>query len=244
MIQKDQIKKMCGTNSVFARGEQLLKRGSIGDMQGKAKVVDGRETIHIHAKVKGSGINLYQVTADICEEESLIMGVTCTCPAFYSYDGICKHCAAVLLQYLKGQGRRQFAVETSVSRGIVPGRSSSYSVTKLIGQYKEKGRLTFQQSEINGTIELVPHLQISYGHLHAEFKIGSKKKYVLKNTQIFADALKRRELVAYGKELEFYHTLEAFTQGSRSLAQFLLQEAASRARTGTITIIAKGVMWN
>ncbi len=118
--------------------------------------------------------------------------------------------------------------DSSASRGIMPGRSSSYGVSRLIGQYKEKERLSLQQSQINGTIELLPLLQISYGQIHAEFTIGSRRKYVLKNTQIFADALKRGEFVSYGKELEFYHTLEAFTEESRPMAKFLLQEAEVR----------------
>ncbi len=118
--------------------------------------------------------------------------------------------------------------DSSASRGIMPGRSSSYGVSQLIGQYKEKERLSLQQAQINGTIELLPLLPISYGQIHAEFTIGSRRKYVLKNTQIFADALKRREFVSYGKELEFYHTLEAFTEECRPIAKFLLQEAEVR----------------
>lgn len=128
----------------------------------------------------------------------------------------------------------RFLIEgSSASHGIPPRRTSSHGVTRLIRDYKEKERLIFQQNDINGTMELIPQLKISYGKVHAEFKIGSKKKYVLKNTQIFADSLRRRELVRYGKELEFYHTLEAFTEESRPLAKFLLQEAEGRRTVGS-----------
>ncbi len=117
---------------------------------------------------------------------------------------------------------------SSASHSVQPQRSSSHGVTRLIQDYKEKERLIFQQDAINGTVELIPYVKVSYGKIHVEFKIGGKKKYVLKNTQVFADSLRRRELVKYGKELEFYHTLEAFTEESRPLAKFLLQEADTR----------------
>ncbi len=117
---------------------------------------------------------------------------------------------------------------SSASHSVQPQRSSSHGVTRLIQDYKEKERLIFQQDALNGTVELIPYVKVSYGKLHVEFKIGGKKKYVLKNTQVFAESLRRRELVKYGKELEFYHTLEAFTEESRPLAKFLLQEADTR----------------
>ena len=129
-------------------------------------------------------------------------------------------------------GAGRFQTEgSSASHGIQPGRSSSHGVMRLIQGYREKERLTFQQDALNGTIELVPQLKISYGKVYAEFKIGAKKKYVLKNTQVFANSLRRREFVSYGKELEFYHTLEAFEVTSRPLAEFLLREAQMRETT-------------
>lgn len=121
---------------------------------------------------------------------------------------------------------------SSASHGIRPQRSSSQGVTRLIQDYKERERLAFWQNDLNGTIALIPQVKISYGKIQVEFKIGAKKKYVLKNTQIFADSLRREELVQYGKELEFYHTLEAFTDTGRPLAEFILQEAEGRRNTG------------
>lgn len=122
---------------------------------------------------------------------------------------------------------------SSASRAIQPQRSSSLGVSRLIQGYKERERLVFEQDKLNGTIELTPQMKISYGKIHVEFKIGGKKKYVLKNTQVFADSLRRREFFKYGKELEFYHTLEAFTQESRRLAEFLIQEAETRSMVRT-----------
>ncbi len=119
---------------------------------------------------------------------------------------------------------------SSASKGIAPGRSSSYGLTRLIRQYKEKERLAFQQAELKGAIDLVPLLSVSYGQLQVEFKIGGKRKYVLKNIMTFANAMRRGDLVSYGKELEFYHLPEAFTERGRALAEFLMMVADNRIR--------------
>ena len=119
---------------------------------------------------------------------------------------------------------------SSASKAIAPGRSSSCGLSRLIHQYKETEHLAYHQMNLNGTIDLIPLLSLSYGQLHVEFKIGSKRKYVLKNTINFANAMRRGESVSYGKELEFYHIPEAFTPRGRALAEFLMVEAENRSR--------------
>lgn len=226
MIQKDQIKRMCDSSKVYSRGEQLLKEDSIRHMHKHNIEVDGVEVVQIEAQVQGSGAYVYDVEVDVCEEESRIEEIFCSCPAYFSYQGICKHCVALLLHYLKERGEAQLAMESSISRGVIPARSSSSGVSKLINVYKQKERLNVQQNQMKGMVELVPEVHMSYGQANVEFRIGSKRKYVLKNTHAFADAMNRGELVSYGKELNFYHTLEAFTEESRPLAEFVLQEEA------------------
>lgn len=129
------------------------------------------------------------------------------------------------------KGETEFlSMESSAGKGVVPGRSSSYGLSRLLNQYKEKKRLAFKQMELNGTIDLVPLVSVAYRQVHVEFKIGNKKKYVLKNVNSFADAIKRKEFVVYGKELEFYHTLEAFTKTGKALAEFLMLESERRSQ--------------
>ncbi len=119
---------------------------------------------------------------------------------------------------------------SSASKGIAPGRSSSYGLSRLIRQYKEKEHLAFHQAELKGTIDIVPLLSVSYGQPRAEFKIGGRRKYVLKNIMTFANAMRRGDLVSYGKDLEFYHIPEVFTERGRALAEFLVLTAEDRSR--------------
>ena len=117
---------------------------------------------------------------------------------------------------------------SSASRGIAPGRSSSAGLSRLIQQYKEREHMAYRQTDLNGTVDLAPQLSVSYSQLHVEFKIGGRRKYVLKNIMAFAYAMGHGNLVSYGKELEFYHIPEAFTPRGRALAEFLVMEAENQ----------------
>lgn len=233
MIEEKDIRKLCGGNSVFARGEELFWEGKVKSIQYERSAKDGREEVRLTAKVKGSGISLYQVSASITEEVSAVNSMSCTCPAFYTYDGICKHCAGVLLQYVARRDGKKLETNSSASHGVMPARSSSHGITELIQHYKVKERRTYQQMGLNGTVSLYPQMCVSYGERYVEFKIGcKKKKYVLKNIRTFVEALEQERYEYYGKELEFYHSLEAFTKESRPMAEFLAVEVNNPSQAG------------
>lgn len=130
------------------------------------------------------------------------------------------------------KGETEFlSTESSAGKGITPGRSSSYGLSNLLNHYKEKKRLAFEQTKLNGTIDLVPLVSVAYRQVYVEFKIGNKKKYVLKNVNSFAGAMRRNEWVVYGKELEFYHVLDVFTERGKALAEFLMMESENRSQS-------------
>ena len=54
-----------------------------------------------------------------------------------------------------------------------------------------------------------------------EFRVGCEKKYILKDVLAFVWNLDHNEKVSYGKNLEFIHSDEAFSEGSRSVLAFI-----------------------
>ena len=65
MIEEKNIRKLCGNNAVFNRGMDLYLDGNVKNIRYERKNRDSIEEIHILAKVKGSGIHMYQVMANI-----------------------------------------------------------------------------------------------------------------------------------------------------------------------------------
>ena len=99
MITREQIRKLAGYS--YSRGVDIWRQGKIRRFQIKT-TKKGRQ---IQADVKGSGRNLYDVRILLDEEEDSVQEAWCDCPAFYSYEGLCKHCTAVLLYYLENPDR-------------------------------------------------------------------------------------------------------------------------------------------
>ena len=56
-----------------------------------------------------------------------------------------------------------------------------------------------------------------------DFKVGTHKKYVIKDLLEFARLVREHELFQYGKNLKFFHEPESFTPESRKLLSFIMQ---------------------
>ena len=82
--------------SFYARGLDLY-------LLDKVKELNIEETSfveYISTKVKGSGTKVYDVRFHYDKAKDAVSDCSCGCPAFASYDGLCKHLVAALLKYV------------------------------------------------------------------------------------------------------------------------------------------------
>ena len=222
MLSRTDIRRECH-KTTFEKGEELSRRGSVRNLQWTKGKEDGFEVISMEANVNGSHGNLYEVKIKIDEDYREILEYECECPAFYTYAGLCKHCAAVLLTYLEERrtGKASSRI-LPVSRAAAPSvRTSTYGFDGILGQYVMKDKVNLMQQEILGKVRLEPHFKLTGGSMKAEFRIGNTRMYVLKNIGDFVNAVARNERVSYGREREFYHQTEAFAPESRPMVRFL-----------------------
>ncbi|MFP3156227.1 SNF2 helicase associated domain-containing protein [Lachnospiraceae bacterium ZAX-1] len=228
MINVPQVKKLC-TDATYARGIRLYSKGFIMKMQCEVENTLGNDTTHIVAKVHGSGNNSYRIELCINEAMGSVDDGNCTCPAFYERDGLCKHCIAVLLEYIKRRNIKATAGSSSYGQAVVPIRKTSQGLSKIISYYRNKERLALIQP--NDEILIKPTVNIGFGSANVEFKIGNKNMYVLKNIASFVESVNTMSWVSYGKKLEFYHTMEAFSEKSRLFVDFMIQEIRKKKET-------------
>ena len=86
MLTRSGIKRLAGYS--YARGVEIFNQGKVGSFY-----MEGSEEYdRIRALVKGSGRHRYAVEITVNTETDEIEDCGCECPAFYSYDGLCKHC--------------------------------------------------------------------------------------------------------------------------------------------------------
>lgn len=158
----------------------------------------------------------HETQVSIDEDESQIVGSLCSCSDFYQSEGLCCHCVAILLKYIS---RRH--IQTSF-----PSKKQNRIGQTLIESYIHQSSGSHYPAEASETkvlIELEPILHNQYHKLSVDFKIGTSKKYVIKDLLEFARLIRQGELFQYGKNLKFFHEPEAFTTESRNMLAFIMQ---------------------
>ena len=174
------------------------------------------DTPMITATVLDADGSEHETQVSIDEDESQIVGSLCSCSDFYQAEGLCCHCVAILLKYIS---RRH--IQTSF-----PSKKQNRIGQTLIESYIHQSSGSHYPAEASETkvlIELEPILHKQYHKLSVDFKIGTGKKYVIKDLLEFARLIRQGELFQYGKNLKFFHEPEAFTSESRSMLAFIMQ---------------------
>lgn len=226
MFTRTEIKYMAGAGA-YTKGMDLYAM----DRVIKFAVEEDGDFDNITAQVRGSGRNIYEVVFTINKRDELLEYSDCQCPAFAEYSGLCKHCVAVLLEYNDYLDRKNtidaYAQKQAASRdrlkNIQKGlkMETTPAIRGLLERQAVARSLPLIQEKIYGKIELEPHLTCNGDGAKLDFKIGMDKKYVLKDVFSFIDNLNAHENYKYGKNLQFIHTEDAFTEKSRGYVKFI-----------------------
>ena len=228
MIQIKAIRAEASPQS-FTKGNQLYQRGMVEDLD--FQITDGK--LEASAWVEGSYDNRYQVEMTYSLKSHTFTQYYCECPAYQSYDGMCKHCVAVALEMMERDEGGEEATEAAdrasgaadTDRAPAAARlkqpPTDTAGKKLIFASTIRENACYFQPEVNGNIRLVPILHRDAEGWMVEFKIGSDHLYVLKDITAMVNALKEEKYVHYGQKLAFYHVKSAFTEESRRLVDFL-----------------------
>jgi len=184
---------------------------------------------HIKAEVKGSGAKRYHVSLVVDFEEGELVDSDCDCPAYLKFTGICKHCVASLIAYINHTDSVHLIAPTSsnltygeqLQLNVISKAKTSLPMKELLEKRATVMMLPFIQSDIKGQVILEPHVEIYAETIELSFKIGIDQMYVLKDVVAFHDTMKERRNHKYGKKLEFVHSMDAFTEESRVLVEFI-----------------------
>lgn len=178
-----------------------------------------------------SGIaDYFDVSVMFGDYESRIVDYECTCPAIARFDGLCKHCVALVTAYFTQP--RSFE-DVSASRPAAPAaRRTSEALARCLAE--EKGNSAGGAGVVvaaaagaplslgvaPGSVRLAVHLACDGRawslRLDAE---GPRGTYVVRDVEAFARRVQRGEHYAYGKKLAFVHDLTAFDEPSRAVAR-------------------------
>lgn len=226
MYSRDQLKEECSP-VIYKRGIDIFRNNVVVKLN--ISEIDESQLIRVTAKVKGSSSNSYNVELVIDEDSEELSEYNCSCPAYYQYDGVCKHCVAVALSYISERERRSKLLPESMLEYKEPiATTTTRGLSKVMGYYDTKAKLALMQQPLKGTVRLTPVFSRDYGTMEVEYKIGNERNYVLKNISAFVRAMQNMENVSYGQKLSFYHTIDCFTKSSVPMVQFLIKEVGRK----------------
>ena len=226
--------------TAFRKGKELYETAGVFDFSYELYLVENLPVADVHAKVRGINQEYYEVTASIDEEFGDVTNCNCGCEAFYNYEGMCKHCVAMLLNYVNHRTPMEI-LKLKQGESVEPAEEEEYRpagkletaapLKNLLSQYSMRATSKYMLPEtIYGKVELEPYFEMDYGYARLEFKIGIETKYVLKNISAFLHSIHVNEKVHYGKKLDFYHHMEAFSDNAKRLIRFMQQQDDDKKR--------------
>lgn len=228
----------------YRNGKMLYETGSVSEFSYDLYLSEDLPMAEMSAKVQGQAQNVYQVKAIVDEEFGCVSSVGCDCDAFFEYDGMCRHCVAILFAYVNRRQPKEIAQvknqalkkeltenEDENMQGMIEMQETSSAFKNLLNQYSLKAGSVYMIPEtIYGKVDIEPYFKLDYGYATVEFKIGMEHKYVLKNISSFLDAVRSNEKVRYGKKLEFYHNRLAFCNHGLNIIDFLEKQESDKKR--------------
>ena len=222
MLSVNEIKANC-MSVTYHRGRQLYETSPFKDIE----IYEEEDSYNsgdmcIEGKVKGNGTKWYE-TKVLTDAGDNILDYECTCPAYESYYGMCKHCVALALLYRENQkrserGQASFQTDeealmlqkTDSRRKLKMNQPTAEALKSMIEKYAVKDKMHLFGGYYK-KVELIPEISRTYRGYEIEFKIGAQRMYVVKNIARLISDVEQVNDSGYGKNFQFVHDRSAFT---------------------------------
>lgn len=178
-----------------------------GEAEVKALAEDQGREYSVRILGKGSSVEDYSCSCEEGKAEKI-----------GGAGAMCAHVRAVWEAYLHSGKKEKEQKSTAMVY-------TSPEVRTMIREYTNREVARIQQEGQEAFVAFVPKLKINRrnGTIRAEFRLGRERVYLVKDLLAFAQAMRHGTYVEYGKNLAFYHSLDAFTPESRPLVEFVVE---------------------
>ncbi|MGN1350680.1 MAG: DEAD/DEAH box helicase [Anaerovoracaceae bacterium] len=226
-FQVERLKQKIQLSSkLLKKSRDLLEKGLVKLDRVETGYFPGTE--ELTARLRGRGISEkdrreFPVSMVFTRED--LLEVRCMCPEcmrnpYYYYIAEQKLCAYQGAILEEGQ---KFFEQNSIGdatdrRGSMFLNSFRAERKRALQNRKQSREGLVRQSQ---NIELVPRLYRNNGDLELSFRVGSSKKYIIRNFSQFCEHVKNREPGIYGQKTQISHDPEDFAPDSRPFLSFI-----------------------
>ena len=154
-------------------------------------IYDNESNFELKAKVKG---NYDDYETYIAVKNGELEDISCTCPDYHNYFGVCKHSLATVLYFADSKSINLTNQENKQSMLKASNKNKKYNnftqiINTIYNEELEQIDSNVDDTEIKdkGTIKIQPSLIYDKFNkrMKIEFKIGNKRMYKLKNLSEF-----------------------------------------------------------
>lgn len=204
--------------ATFERGVEYYNQRRVSRL--KHTFDERKKEEKVTADVRGTKYT-YEVDLTFNKDGDLA-GSWCDCPAFYEYEGCCKHIVSVLLCCYHLQ-----KTDAAGGAGTAPKDKSDRYVGRMLGHYGKKALSDAMAHTILKKARLVPALEYDYnGRLNLSFTVGHERQYIVRDLSKFYFEMRQGGTVEYGAKLTLTHDIAAFEEASKPLVRFFMARFA------------------
>ncbi|MCR5742641.1 MAG: DEAD/DEAH box helicase [Lachnospiraceae bacterium] len=207
---KSCILAACSAYASYSRGSSLYREGnpsifsderiSFFQYGFRGAVKDGVETFY----------------AKIFTDRDQFIANSCSCGHGRAGQGLCAHQVAIALKWLE--------LHEGLSDNEIMSTDAGFS--DMIEGYSKMLDEQYREDDDGALLHLHPQLLVSGSTVHASFKIGDSKMYVLKNVEDLYDAYKDHTTLSYGKSLSVVPERSNFTGYDGVLFDIIIRGAS------------------
>ncbi|MDD4834943.1 MAG: DEAD/DEAH box helicase, partial [Lutispora sp.] len=160
------------------------------------------DTLIIQADVIGS--EKYRVDIELFPDGT-IDDYECECPAYWEYEGVCKHIVAVLKAAQEGLNNKG-------NISIVDNKIQHNHFNNEIFGFFENLQASSALKEVK--VEVILELEREYrkNYFFIELRIGEERLYVVKSIKEFIEKLDGKRVIQFGKNFEFNPSRHRFSE--------------------------------
>lgn len=203
------IRRKAKSLEEFTRGRELFCAGKV-EFISVDSFWKGEENIKMYVEDGGMKYRVSLLIKGDC-----VYRASCACPSHKEFKGLCCHEVAAAF----------YAMEKREDEAT-PHITTPARVRQMIHSFTSREMTSLMAADMEEKIHLKPVLRESGGRVFLYLKIGINRFYLMKDIVAFAEALEGDSYVEYGKQLGFYHSLEAFDETSAKLAEAVNREVS------------------
>ena len=201
-FSSETIRKKTRSSEEYEKGRALFREGRVRLLSSES-FWKGEETLKVLVDEDGQEYRVSLLIKGGC-----IYQASCQCPSHREYKGLCCHEAAAAFYAMEKK-------EEESTPHVPTGGAVKHMLQSYVGHEMTKVLV----SKMEEPVCLIPVFRNVRQTLALSFRIGTGRLYQLRDLEAFADALEEEAYVEYGKQLGFYHTLDAFEETSARLAE-------------------------